>query len=139
MSALVLDCSVAMAWCFEDQTTAFTEAVLDAVVAGGALVPCLWPLEAANVLLVAERKRKVGEAQATQLLHRLLALPIQLETGGDRESWARVHALGRAHALSSYDAAYLDLAIRTGLPLATLDRDLKKAAERAGVPLVPPA
>ncbi len=138
MSTVVVDCSVALAWCFEDETTEFTEAVLDAVVAGGAVVPCLWPLEAANVLLVAERRKRISEAQATQFLDRLLALPIQIETPVGNETWTRVHALGRTHGLSSYDAAYLDLAIRRGLPLATLDRDLKKAAENSGVPLFVP-
>lgn len=135
---LVLDCSVSMAWCFEDETSAFTEAVLDTVVARGAVVPGLWPLEVVNVLLVGERKQRLTPTQAAGFLNRLLALPIEIEGALAGDTWPRVHALGRAHGLSAYDAAYLDLAIRRGLPLATSDRVLQNGAKTAGVTLFQP-
>lgn len=135
MSLLVLDCSVTMAWCFEDETSAFTETVLDAVVAGGAVVPGLWPLEVVNVLLVGERKKRLAEVQATQFLDRLLSLPVEIEGSPRADTWPRLHALGRVHGLSAYDAAYLELAARRGLPLATCDGALRKAARAAGLAL----
>lgn len=135
MNGLVLDCSVTMAWCFEDETDAFTEAVLDTVVAEGAVVPGLWPLEVINVLLVGERKKRLTEAQAAQFLNRLLALPIEIEGSVRNETWARLQVLGRNHGLTAYDAAYLELAARRGLVLATADGALRKAATAVGVSL----
>lgn len=132
---VVLDCSVAMAWCFEDETSAFTEAVLDAVVAGGAVAPGLWPLEVVNVLLVSERKKRLTPEQAALFLNRLLSLPIEIEGAVAADTWPRVQTLGRAHGLTAYDAAYLDVAARRGLPLATCDRALRSAAQAAGVAL----
>lgn len=135
---LVLDCSVSMAWCFEDETSAFTEAVLDAVVARGAVVPGLWPLEVVNVLLVGERRQRLTPEQAAGFLNRLLSLPIEIEGAVTRDTWPRVQALGRAHGLAGHDAAYLDLAIRRGLPLATCDRALQSGAKTAGGTLFQP-
>ena len=133
----VVDASVTMAWCFEDDATEATEAVLDRLRSERALVPAIWPLEVANVLLVAHRRSRVNEAQIGRFVHLLAQLPIDVdETSADVASLV---ALGRTHELSSYDASYLLLAERAGLPLATLDDRLAKAAARAGVPLVIPA
>lgn len=132
----VVDANVTMAWCFEDEATEATEAVLDRLRSERVLVPAIWPLEVANVLLVAQRRSRVNEAQIGRFVHLLAQLPIDVdETSADVASPV---ALSRTHELSSYDASYLLLAERAGLPLATLDDRLAKAAARAGVPLVIP-
>lgn len=125
-----------MAWCFEDDATEATEAVLDRLRSERALVPAIWPVEVANVLLIVHRRGRVNEAQIGRFVRLLAQLPIDVdETSADVASLV---ALGRTHELSSYDASYLLLAERAGLPLATLDDRLAKAAARAGVPLVIP-
>lgn len=130
----VVDASVTMAWCFEDEATEATDAVLDRLRSERALVPAIWPLEVANVLLVAQRRGRVSEAQIGRFVRLLAQLPVDVdETGPDIASLV---ALGRTHALSSSDASYLLLAERAGLPLATLDEPLTRAATRAGVPLL---
>jgi len=130
----VVDASVTMAWCFADEVTPATEAVLDLFGGDGAVVPAIWPLEIANVLLVAERRGRLSEAQASRFLDLLQQLPIEVDEVP--VDLAGVVATGRRHALSAYDASYLALAERTGAPLATLDRRLGEAAVRAGVPLL---
>lgn len=134
--ALVLDSSVALAWCFEDETTPYTESVLERLREDGAVVPAIWPLEVANVLLVGERRQRITEAQSVRFVQLLQALPITLDTETSASSLGSVLALGREHALSAYDASYLELAARQGLPLATQDAHLIAAARRAGVVLV---
>jgi predicted nucleic acid-binding protein len=130
----VVDTSVTVAWCFEDEATPGTEAVLDRLVAEEALVPPLWALEVANVLLVAERRGRVTEAQAVRFVALLRELPIRMDPAPpDLEA---VLAAGRRHDLSAYDAVYLLLAEREGVPLATLDNGLREAARTAGVPLL---
>jgi len=130
----VLDTSVAMAWCFEDETTKATEAVLDRLADDPAVVPTLWELEVANVLLVGERRGRLTEAQVTRFISLLASLPINLDLAAP--AMTTVLAAGRQHRLSAYDAAYLALAARDGIPLATMDRGLRAAARAAGVPLV---
>ena len=132
----VVDANVTMAWCFEDEATEATEAVLDRLRSERALVPAIWPVEVANVLLIVHHRGRVNEAQIGRFVRLLAQLPIDVdETSADVASLV---ALGRTHELSSYDASYLLLAERAGLPLATLDDRLAKAAARAGVPLVIP-
>ncbi|MGI8418673.1 MAG: type II toxin-antitoxin system VapC family toxin [Nakamurella sp.] len=130
----VLDTSVAMAWCFEDEATGATEAVLDRLCDEHGVVPAIWPLEVANVLLVAERRSRLSEAQASRFLELLAQLPIDVD--GSATDMAGPVAAGRRHTLSSYDASYLMLAERLGLALATLDRPLAKAARKSGVQLM---
>ncbi|MDA8231592.1 MAG: type II toxin-antitoxin system VapC family toxin [Magnetospirillum sp.] len=128
----VLDASVALAWCFEDTANPAAERALDALAAGGeAVVPPLWRLEMANVLVIAERRKRLTEADTARFLGLLESLPIQ--AAPDRGGTAAIVALARAHGLTAYDTAYLDLAQRTGLPLATLDGQLAEAARAAGV------
>jgi predicted nucleic acid-binding protein len=129
-----MDASVAMAWCFEDEATEATDVVLDRLRDDEAAVPAIWPLEVANVLLVAERRDRLSEAQASRFLELLTELPIEIDDAP--HDLAAIVAAGRRHELSSYDASYLVLAERLGAPLATLDRRLANAAERAGVELL---
>lgn len=135
MSGLVIDTSITMAWCFEDESTDETEALLDRVVREGAVVPQLWTHEISNVLLVAERRGRVTEAQSARITSLLSQLPIRISL--DAPSPAEQLALARNHGLTSYDAAYLWLAELLGLPLATLDEDLASAARAAGVETLP--
>jgi predicted nucleic acid-binding protein len=130
----VIDTSVAMAWCFEDEATEAADLVLDRLREDEAVVPAIWPLEVANVLLVAERRGRLTEAQVSRFLGLLTQLPIEVDDA-PREL-AGIVAAGRRHELSSYDASYLVLAERLGASLATLDRRLAKAAKRAGVELL---
>jgi predicted nucleic acid-binding protein len=130
----VIDTSVAMAWCFEDEASDATEAVLDRLRDDQAVVPAIWPLEVANVLLVAERRGRVSEAQASRFLELLAQLPIEVEDSPT--DIAAIVAIGRRHTLSSYDASYLVLAERLGACLATLDQALTRAARKAGVQLL---
>jgi predicted nucleic acid-binding protein len=131
---VVIDTSIAMAWCFEDEATQATEAVLDRLRDDQAAVPAIWPLEVANVLLVAERRGRLSEAQASRFLELLAQLPINVDTSPT--DMAGIVATGRRHTLSSSDASYLLLAERLGATLATLDKPLAKAARRAGVQLL---
>ena len=138
MSRLVLDCSVCMGWCFESEADAYTDAVLRAVQRATVLVPAIWPLEVANVSLVAERRRRITRADAVRFLDLLGALPIVVEPPAEIGDLDLLLALARERRLSAYDAAHLHLAMRERAPLATRDRGLRAAARAAGVPELAP-
>jgi predicted nucleic acid-binding protein len=132
---LVIDSSVAIAWCFPDEQDDFSQSVLDALSSERAIVPDLWHLEVANTLLVGERRKRSTQANTVTWLGFLASLPIAADEETAAHAFADTLNLAREHNLSSYDAAYLELAIRRGLPLATLDDKLKVAAQAVGVPL----
>jgi predicted nucleic acid-binding protein len=134
----VLDCSVTVSWFFEDEADAYAEAVEDSLASATAVVPALWHLEVANVLLVGERRKRTTTAKVTQFLTVLRILPITTDDETVSQAWTNTLNLARTHDLSVYDAAYLELAIRRALPLATLDDRLKDAAKAAGVELYKP-
>lgn len=129
----VVDASTALTWCFEDGSSDEGDQVLDRFRDDHAVVPQLWELEVANALLVAERRGRVTEAQATRIVSLLSALPISIDPTGP--AMTTLLATGRQHRLSAYDSTYLVLAARDGLPLATLDEKLRRAARAAGVAL----
>ena len=129
----VVDCSVTVAWFFEDEADAYAEAVEDSLASATAVVPSLWRLEVANALLMGERRKRTTEAKVTQFLVLLSALPINVDDETDARAWSDTLSLARAHDLSVYDAAYLELARRRDLPLATLDASLKAAAKKIGI------
>jgi len=135
VSALVLDGSATLAWCFEDEQSDKTEKLRHEVRARGAIVPRLWRLEVTNVLVNAERRGRMAPATTASLLGLLGEMPIIIDDETDRRAFGDTLHLARAHDLSTYDAAYLELAMRRALPLATLDRELARAAKRTGVPL----
>lgn len=137
MSGFVLDCSVAVAWCIEDEAAAETDALLERAASEGALAPGLWPLELANVLLQAVRRRRLEVADAMARLELLRALPIRIDEATAERAWRETLALARSEGLTAYDAAYLELAMRAGLPLASRDRELRQAAGCNGVALLP--
>ncbi|HJT34873.1 MAG TPA: type II toxin-antitoxin system VapC family toxin [Pirellulales bacterium] len=131
--AFVLDCSLAAAWFFEDEADAYAQAVEDSLASVAAIVPVLWPLEVANALLMGERRKRTTEAKVTTFLGLLQALPIALDDETIGHAWHATIQLARAHQLSVYDSAYLELAMRRHLPLASLDDPLKAAAKAVGV------
>jgi len=131
--SFVLDTSVTMAWLFEDESTKQSETLLDRLSDEAALVPYLWMYEVANVLVIAERRQRITEAQARRFTSLLRNLPIEIAEDSTYELWDGAMNLARIYGLSAYDSAYLDLAMKQGLPLATQDKALKKAASQAGV------
>jgi predicted nucleic acid-binding protein len=118
-----------MAWCFEDEDDAYAERVFDHLGQATALVPSFWKLEVANVMLVAVKHSRINPAQADSFLGKLAQLPIEVFDG--EISAATAFDLGRRYGLTSYDAAYLHVAIAEGLPLATSDAALRRAARKA--------
>lgn len=133
MSRFVLDCSVTMAWCFEDETHPFADAVLDRLAGAEAVVPSIWPLEVANVLLVAKRRKRLTYAESARFIELLRGLPIAVDPEAPARAFDQVLAIAGQHRLSSCDAVYLELAMREGLALATLDDHLSKAAAKLSV------
>ena len=134
----VLDNSVAMRWLLASQKKndqRYAESVLKCLAGHDAIVPNLWHLEAANVLLGAEKRAEVSVGKIERFLAQLEHLPIQTDALTSSQAFTSTITLARAYGLSSYDAAYLELAIRHSLPLATLDKALKKAAVKADVSL----
>lgn len=133
---MVLDASVTVAWCFEDETTQDTERVLDALSSGvEAIVPAIWPFEVANALLAAERRGRLRVAEATRFLAMLSKLPITVEPATQKRNFDHVLPLSRQFGLTQYDASYLEVAIHYGLRIATLDGQLRDAAQVSGVAL----
>jgi len=136
LNCLVLDASVALAWCFPDESDPGAREVLRTLRTADALVPAIWPLEVANALLVAERSKRLAPPDATRFLALLEELPLRVDVPILSRALRETRALAKAYGLSSYDAAYLELAMREGVPLATLDEPLRKAARKAQIPLL---
>ena len=134
--AFVVDCSVIMAWCFEDESSPNAERALERLDGETAIVPALCHLEILNVLLIAERKRRISRVQAERLLTFLAELPIITDTELSPARLPAILDLGRNLGITAYDAAYIELAVRLGLPLATLDRQMRRAGRTVGVPLL---
>jgi predicted nucleic acid-binding protein len=129
----VVDASLTLAWCFSDEATPFSRAVLAALQTTYAVVPALWPFEVANGLAIAERRQRITKEQTAEFLETLRRLPIQVERREAVWLCRAVIQLAREHRLTAYDAAYLDLARREQLSLATLDHDLQVAGLALGV------
>ena len=133
MTDLVLDASVALAWCFKNEATAAADTVLERLATETASVPAIWHLEIANVLVMSERRRRITPANSTEFIALLETLVIVVDEETPSRAFGRVLDLAREERLTAYDAAYLELAMRLGLPLASKDGDLCDAAERLGV------
>lgn len=133
MSAVVVDASTALAWCFPDESSDYADSVLVALEGKTILVPAIWSLEIANAVLVGERKQRLRQPEILRfaVLLENLAVLEDVQSTGDHVS--RVLPLAREYSLSAYDAAYLELAVRHNAPLATLDQKLEQAAKQAGV------
>jgi predicted nucleic acid-binding protein len=127
-----------MAWCFQDEAIVYTDRLLTRLsnLIDSALVPSLWLYEVVNVIGLATRKQRITEQEASSFLDNLADLPIDIEPPIRSRLFSSVRKLAGQYKLTAYDAAYLELALRHQLPLATLDNALTKAAEAAGVELV---
>ncbi|MCF8110015.1 MAG: type II toxin-antitoxin system VapC family toxin [Desulfobacteraceae bacterium] len=132
----VIDNSVTMSWCFADEANPYADAILDHLYGHTAIVPFIWTLEVVNVLLAAERRKRLRQVDSLRFLTLLSALPIVVDHQEEKRMMKGLLALGRSSDLSSYDAAYLDLAMRNNCPIATLDKKLLEAANKAGVPVL---
>ena len=122
-----------MAWCFEDEAAGYADGVLKKLATREAVVPAIWPLEIANVLLVGERRKRLTKADSGRFLELLRALPITIDVLGTSRAFVEILSVARDLKVSAYDAAYVELAMREGLHLATLDDSLGKAASKIGV------
>ena len=130
--SLVLDSSATLAWIYGDETTAAIRAVFDRVAETGAVVPSLWRLEVANSLTVAARRNRVDLEFRRAALADLALLDIVTDQQTDGQAWSETLHLADQFRLTLYDAAYLELARRRKLPLATLDQELRAAAQATG-------
>ena len=134
--SFVLDSSVTLTWCFDDERTDATDALLERVVESGAEAPAHWPLEILNALAMAERRGRIEADRRQSLAGYLHDLPVTIDVETASHAWATTARLAARHRLTIYDAAYLELALRLGLPLATLDKELRVAAGALGVTLL---
>ena len=138
MSEFVLDCSASLPWVFANEATPATDSLLDDLAEGGrAWVPALWHLELANAMLGAQRRGVLDKAGVEKFLATLAALDIAVDNETIAVSWGKTLGLGESYGLTAYDAAYLELSLRKGLPLASLDRDLRRACTKAGGTVLP--
>lgn len=125
-----------MSWCFEDEKNPLGDGILDSLKNSAALVPAIWPLEIANVLVNAERRGRITEAASTRFLEVLNALPIEIDEETTNKAFKDTLLLARLHNISVYDSAYLELAMREGISFATADKELAHAAKKAGVKII---
>jgi predicted nucleic acid-binding protein len=132
-TAFILDCSITMTWCFGDETTPASLAVLDRLERDAALVPAHWFLEVTNVLAMAEKRKRISAAKSTEFLTLLGTLDIAVDEEIAARAFTYLLPLCRKHRLTAYDAAYLELAARQQLPLASLDDDLRASAQELGI------
>ena len=132
---MVIDNSVVMTWCFEDEANDYADSVLDKLAETTAMVPSIWALEVVNVLLTAERRKRLKQADSIRFMTLLSQLPIVVDHDRPEKMMKDLLVLGRSTGLSSYDAAYLELAMRNDFPLATLDKKLAEAARLVDVTL----
>ena len=133
----VIDSSIALAWALPDKTSKGAERFLSQILVGNIFwVPALWWYEMANALLMAQRRKRLTEAERIRLIELYRKLPVQTDTTLDPDIISRFHTLAIEYNLSAYDTAYLELAQRKGLGLATVDRQLRSAAQKAGVKVV---
>ena len=135
LEEFVLDSSVTLAWYFKDEPNEYANSVREMMVRSRAIVPGLWPLEVANSVVIGERRGRSTRAQAATWLSVLGAFPIRVDDETSVRAWGDTLNIARAQNLSAYDAAYLEVAMRRGLPIATLDDELKAAAMAVGVSL----
>jgi predicted nucleic acid-binding protein len=137
VSGFVLDASATAGWLFDDEKTVAGDALLASLRESSAMVPTVWPLEIANLLVGGERRNRITSEHVELQLAALRALPIRVDPETSDRAWAEALAIARAYRLTAFNAAYLELAQRLGLPLATRDAALADAARAAGVEVLP--
>lgn len=136
MIEFVLDCSISISWVLVDEDDDYANSILDLMTDATAFVPEIWSLEVVNTLLVAERRNRMTIEKSEQAIKLLQSLPIVIDTLTSSQAFQQTLKLGREQSLASYDAAYLELALRKNLPLATNDNRLIEAAKRCQVRLM---
>lgn len=137
MSAFVLDCSVAVAWCIEDEATSDTDALLEKIRDFGAYVPQLWGYEFSNVMIQANKRGRLTNTQLFTMFELMEDLSITIICETEFTAFKDIVALAQAENLTSYDAAYLALALAKKLPLATLDKALRRSCRNVGIDVLP--
>lgn len=137
MNGAVIDSSIALSWCFEDEASPETDVLFERVRDDGAIVPELWPLEVSNVLLQAERRGRISAGDMALRLELIAGLPVAIDPETAARAWREILVTARETGLSVYDAAYLELAVRRGLPLLTKDGELANAGRRLAVTVLP--
>jgi predicted nucleic acid-binding protein len=137
VSAVVVDSSIALTWCFKDEATPETDTLFERVRDDGAIVPGLWYLELSNVLLQAEKRGRIGTSDVAARLGLISELPISVDHETTARAWRDILQIARIDGLTTYDATYLELARRLGLPLLTKDKELARAARRSRIAVFP--
>ena len=137
MPVLVLDGSITVSWFVPDEKSLASLSVLDLAASGGAAVPDLWRIEVGNAFLMAERRGRIASSARLRAIAALGELQIDVDRETYERAWAGIFSLAERFRLTLYDATYLDLASRTRLPLASLDRDLRNAAISLGISVLP--
>jgi predicted nucleic acid-binding protein len=132
----VLDASITLAWFHKDERTSALEGLLLRAMESGPWAPSLWPLEVANGFQQSVRRGRITLVQRNAALSALALMPVAIDPETGIQAWSTTLDLSTRYSLTVYDAAYLELAMRRGLPLATLDRVLRAAAAASGVPLL---
>lgn len=133
----VIDCSVTMAWCFEDESNDYADNILEKLKNGKAVVPSIWSLEVANVLLLSKKHKRISEIESSSFIDLLSEMPIIVEQSAAIRAMHSVFVLAGQLDLTIYDASYLELAIREKIPLLTLDKQLIKAAKKMHISVEP--
>ncbi len=133
----VADASLAISWLFVDEQTPESMSLLSRISVSGAVVPGLWRLEVANALQVSIKRQRISPAHRDAAIQKLNCLPIEVDSETDARAWTTTLHLADLHQITVYDACYLELALRRGLPLATRDQQLAAAAGNAGAILLP--
>lgn len=136
MTGFVLDASVALSWCFADEATSHTIALLKRLGREMAFVPSLWTLEVGNILVMVERRKRISYAQITEFLTLLKGLNVQIDHETAKYSFHEILAIAHCEKMTTYYASYLELAMRLGKPLASKDEQLKKVARRLGIEIL---
>jgi predicted nucleic acid-binding protein len=132
----VLDASIALSWCFPDEITQTTIGLLESLAVETAFVPAIWSLELGNALLMAERKKRIKYAEIVEFLSLLQNINIQVDDQTDAKAFHETFVLAYSEGLTTYDASYLELAMRKGLPIATKDNQLSKIAKQLGINVI---
>jgi predicted nucleic acid-binding protein len=135
--AFVLDSSVALAWLLPDEGSEATDALADRLEQEPVHVPAIWPLEVGNALLMAQRRARIKDEELARFVSALSVLPIEVDPAASTSALPAVLAIARELGLTAYDAAYIELARRLSLPLASLDAKLRQACAGAGVAVLP--
>ena len=132
MNNFILDCSVYMSWCFNEETIKASSKILNSITKKGIIVPSLWVYEVTNTLTVSVRRKKLTVADAHDLINNIQLLPIEFDKP-TIENMSNIFNIANEHKLSAYDAAYIELALRTNTQIASFDKEVIKVSGKLGI------